>query len=48
MIRKAKPADLDAVEEIYNEKTGYKLAVFHLEDATAFDYALISKGESLL
>ena len=36
------------LEEIYNEKTGYKLAVFHLEDATAFDYARISKGESLL
>ncbi len=36
------------LEDIYNEKTGHKLAVFHLEDATAFDYSLISTGESLL
>ncbi len=34
--------------EIYNEKTGNKLAVFHLEDAAAFDYTIMSKGESLL
>lgn len=36
------------LEEIYNEKTGNKLAVFHLEDATAVDIAVMGKGESLL
>ena len=40
-----KSADL---EEIYNDKTGYKLMTFHLEDAEAVDIAVMGEGESLL
>ena len=36
------------LENIYNEKTGYKLAVFHIEDATAVDIAVMGEGESLI
>ena len=33
---------------IYNEQTGNKLAVFHLEDARAVDIAVMGPGEDLL
>lgn len=36
------------LEEIYNDKTGYKLMTFHLEDAEAVDIAVMGEGESLL
>ena len=36
------------LESIYNEQTGNKLAVFHLEDATAYDIPVMGKGEDLL
>ena len=36
------------LDTIYNEQTGNKLMTFHLEDATAFDIAVMGKGESLL
>ncbi len=36
------------LKKIYNEETGYKLALFHLEDATAVDIALMGEGENLL
>jgi len=42
---------LDAMpnlKNIYNEKTGHKLAMFHLEDASAFDIPMMGKGENLL
>lgn len=36
------------LKNIYNEKTGYKMAVFHIEDATCVDIAMMGEGESLL
>lgn len=36
------------LEEIYNEKTGNKLAVFHLEDASAVVIPVMGKGENIL
>ena len=36
------------LKNIYNEQTGYKLAMFHLEDATAVDIAMMGEGENLL
>ncbi len=36
------------LEQIYNEKTGNKLAIFRVEDATAVDIAVMGEGESLL
>lgn len=44
-------AALDASPElknIYNETTGHRMAMFHLEDATAVDIAVMGDGESLL
>ena len=42
---------LDAMPDlkgIYNEQTGHKMMMFHLEDATAFDIAVMGDGEKLL
>ncbi|MBQ9827803.1 MAG: pyridoxamine 5'-phosphate oxidase family protein [Lachnospiraceae bacterium] len=42
---------LDAMPDlraIYNEETGHKMMMFHLEDATAVDINLMGPGESLL
>lgn len=36
------------LRKIYNEETGNKMAVFHLEDATARDIAVMGEGEDLL
>lgn len=36
------------LKNIYNEQTGYKMAVFHIEDATCVDIAMMGEGESLL
>jgi hypothetical protein len=33
---------------IYNEETGNKLMMFHLEDATAVDIPMMGAGEDLL
>lgn len=44
-------AILDAIPKlraIYNEQTGHKQMVFHLEDATAVDIAVMGEGVSLL
>jgi uncharacterized pyridoxamine 5'-phosphate oxidase family protein len=44
-------AMLDAMpnlRNIYNEETGNKLAMFHLENATAVDIPMMGAGESLL
>jgi uncharacterized pyridoxamine 5'-phosphate oxidase family protein len=44
-------AMLDAspdLRNIYNEKTGNKMAVFHLEDATAVEIPVMGKGTSIL
>jgi uncharacterized pyridoxamine 5'-phosphate oxidase family protein len=44
-------AMLEAVpnlRNIYNEKTGYKLKMFHLENAVAVDIPMMGAGESLL
>ena len=34
--------------DIYNEETGNKLMMFHLEDATAVDIPMMGAGEDLL
>ena len=36
------------LDTIYNEQTGNNLMTFHLEDATAFDIAVMGEGEKLL
>lgn len=36
------------LRNIYNEQTGNKMAVFHLENATAVDIPVMGEGESLL
>jgi uncharacterized pyridoxamine 5'-phosphate oxidase family protein len=44
-------AMLDAapnLRNIYNEQTGHKLAVFHLEKAAAVDIPVMGEGENLL
>ena len=44
-------AALDAMpnlKNIYNEKTGHKMMMFHLEGATAVDIAMMGDGEDLL
>ena len=38
----------NAFIRIYNEETGYKLALFTLEDATCVDIAMMGAGEDLL
>ncbi|MCR5743868.1 MAG: pyridoxamine 5'-phosphate oxidase family protein [Lachnospiraceae bacterium] len=40
--------DAPHLRNIYNEQTGHKMAVFHLEDATAVDIPVMGDGESLL
>ena len=44
-------AALDAMphlRDIYNEETGYKMMMFHLEDAKAVDIAVMGEGVELL
>jgi len=44
-------AILDAIPSlrgIYNEETGNRMGVFHLEDATAVEIAIMGDGENLL
>lgn len=36
------------LQNVYNEKTGYHLMMFHLEDATALEIPVMGAGESLL
>lgn len=36
------------LRSIYNEETGKKMMVFHIEDATAVDIPVMGVGESLL
>lgn len=36
------------LKDIYNEKTGHKMMVFHLEEATAVDIPMMGPGEDLL
>ncbi|MBR2735991.1 MAG: pyridoxamine 5'-phosphate oxidase family protein [Firmicutes bacterium] len=36
------------LRNIYNEETGNKLMMFHLEDATAVDIPMMGEGENLL
>jgi uncharacterized pyridoxamine 5'-phosphate oxidase family protein len=36
------------LKNIYNEETGNKLMMFHLEDATAVDIPMMGPGEDLL
>ncbi len=39
---------IPSLRNVYNEKTGYKMMCFHLEDATAVDIPVMGEGESLL
>ena len=44
-------ANLEALphlRNIYNDETGNKLMMFHLEDATAVEIAMMGEGENLL
>ena len=36
------------LKQIYNEKTGFKMKLFHLEDATAFIMPPVSEPEKIL
>ena len=36
------------LRDIYNDETGYKMMVFHLENATAVDIPMMGEGEDLL
>ena len=36
------------LRQIYNEETGNKMKMFHLEDATAYDIEIMGEGENLL
>ena len=36
------------LKDIYNEQSGRKMMMFHLEDATAVDIPMMGPGESLL
>ena len=36
------------LKSIYNDETGNKLMMFHLEDAIAVDIAVMGDGENLL
>ena len=36
------------LKNIYNEQTGYRMMVFHLEDATAVEIAVMGEGVDLL
>ncbi|MCR5705122.1 MAG: pyridoxamine 5'-phosphate oxidase family protein [Eubacterium sp.] len=36
------------LREIYNEKTGYKMMTFHLEEASAVEIAVMGEGVDLL
>ena len=38
---------LPQLKEVYNEKTGYKLAMFHLEEATAVVIPMMGPGEPI-
>ncbi len=40
--------DSPNLKDIYNEETGHKIMIFHLEDATAVDIEIMGEGESLL
>lgn len=41
-------AEAPQLKSIYNDETGHKLMMFHLEDATAVDIAMMGEGENLL
>ncbi len=36
------------LRRIYNEETGHKMMMFHLEDATAVQIAIMGKGEDMM
>lgn len=38
---------LPQLKEVYNEKTGYKLAMFHLEEATAVVIPMMGPGKPI-
>ncbi len=39
---------IPSLRDIYNDKTGYKMMIFRLEDATAVDIPSMGPGEDLL
>ena len=36
------------LKDIYNEQTGNKMMIFHLENAAAVEIAVMGEGESLI
>ena len=47
-IRQILDANHWQLKAIYNEQTGHKMMMFHLEDAAAVEIAVMGDGESLL
>ncbi len=39
---------MPGLKRIYNEQTGNKMMMFHLEDATCVDIAMMGEGENML
>ena len=36
------------LKNVYNDETGYKMMIFHLEDATAVRIPMMGKGENMM
>ena len=39
---------MPSLRQVYNEETGFKMMMFHLEDATAVKIAMMGEGENML
>ena len=39
---------MPSLSQVYNEETGFKMMMFHLEDATAVKIAMMGEGENML
>ena len=39
---------MQSLRQVYNEDTGFKMMMFHLEDATAVKIAMMGEGENML
>ena len=39
---------MPSLRQVYNEDTGFKMMMFHLEDATAVKIAMMGEGENML
>lgn len=39
---------MPSLKNVYNDETGYRMMMFHLEDATAVHIPMMGKGENML